>query len=78
MIRVLLVDDQALIRSGFRALLDAEDDIRVVAEASDGREALRTGQRTPAGRRPRRHSDAGLRRHRGDPAYRRGPDRWPG
>ncbi|GAA2488735.1 response regulator transcription factor [Streptomyces thermolineatus] len=40
MIRVLLVDDQPLIRSGFRALLDLEDDIEVVAEASDGREGL--------------------------------------
>jgi DNA-binding NarL/FixJ family response regulator len=39
-IRVLLVDDQPLIRSGFRALLDAEDDIRVVAEAADGREGM--------------------------------------
>jgi DNA-binding NarL/FixJ family response regulator len=40
MIRVLLVDDQPLIRSGFRALLDVEDDIQVVAEAADGREGL--------------------------------------
>ncbi|OKJ27708.1 response regulator [Streptomyces sp. CB01580] len=40
MIRVLLVDDQPLIRSGFRALLDLEDDIEVVAEASDGSEGL--------------------------------------
>jgi DNA-binding NarL/FixJ family response regulator len=39
-IRVLLVDDQPLIRSGFRALLDAEDDIEVVAEASNGGEGL--------------------------------------
>jgi DNA-binding NarL/FixJ family response regulator len=39
-IRVLLADDQALIRSGIRALLDAEDDIEVVAEACDGREAV--------------------------------------
>ncbi|MFG2049328.1 response regulator [Micromonospora sp. NPDC048935] len=36
MIRVLLVDDQVLIRSGFRALLNAEDGIEVVAEAADG------------------------------------------
>ncbi|MGW2107739.1 response regulator [Streptomyces sp. NPDC001948] len=40
MIRVLLVDDQPLIRSGFRALLDLEDDIEVVAEATDGVEGL--------------------------------------
>ncbi|MCM1946971.1 MULTISPECIES: response regulator [Streptomyces] len=40
MIRVLLVDDQPLIRSGFRALLDLEDDIEVVGEAADGEEAL--------------------------------------
>ncbi|WP_214106876.1 response regulator [Acrocarpospora catenulata] len=40
MIRVLLVDDQPLIRSGFRALLDVEDDIEVVAEAADGKECL--------------------------------------
>lgn len=40
MIRVLLVDDQPLIRSGFRALLDLEDDIEVVAEAGDGEQGL--------------------------------------
>jgi DNA-binding NarL/FixJ family response regulator len=40
MIRVLLVDDQPLIRSGFRALLDVEDDIEVVAEAADGSTGL--------------------------------------
>jgi DNA-binding NarL/FixJ family response regulator len=40
MIRVLLVDDQRLVRAGFRSILDGEDDIEVVAEAADGREAL--------------------------------------
>ncbi|MEQ0561743.1 response regulator transcription factor [Amycolatopsis sp. NEAU-NG30] len=40
MIRVLLVDDQRLVRAGFRSILDGEDDITVVAEAADGREAL--------------------------------------
>lgn len=40
MIRVLLADDQALVRAGFRALLDAQDDIAVVGEAGDGDEAV--------------------------------------
>ncbi|WP_067806766.1 response regulator [Actinomadura formosensis] len=40
MIRVLLCDDQPLLRGGFRALLDAEDDIEVVAEAANGEEGL--------------------------------------
>jgi DNA-binding NarL/FixJ family response regulator len=39
-IRVLLVDDQALVRGGFRALLDAQDDIEVAGEAADGAEAV--------------------------------------
>jgi len=41
MIRVLLADDQALVRAGFRALLDAQEDIEVVGEADDGEEAVR-------------------------------------
>ena len=41
MIRVLLADDQALIRAGFRLILDAADDIEVVGEAVDGAEAVR-------------------------------------
>ena len=41
MIRVLLADDQALVRAGFRALLDAQEGIEVVGEAADGEEALR-------------------------------------
>ncbi|KQY57335.1 MULTISPECIES: response regulator [unclassified Nocardioides] len=40
MIRVVLVDDQPLIRMGIRALLDAEDDISVVGEAGNGREGV--------------------------------------
>ena len=40
MIRILLADDQALIRSGIRSLLEAEDDIEVVAEAADGQHAV--------------------------------------
>lgn len=39
-IRVLLADDQALIRAGFRMILDAEPGIEVAAEAADGREAV--------------------------------------
>ncbi|MFC5218390.1 response regulator [Streptomyces coerulescens] len=41
MIRVLLADDQSLVRAGFRALLDAQPDIEVAGEAADGEEALR-------------------------------------
>ena len=40
MIDVLLADDQALIRDGFRAIIDREPDLRVVAEAGDGAEAV--------------------------------------
>ncbi|MFI9170282.1 response regulator [Streptomyces lincolnensis] len=41
MIRVLLADDQSLVRAGFRALLDAQPDIEVAGEAADGEKAVR-------------------------------------
>ncbi|MDF2435534.1 MAG: hypothetical protein JWP44_5167, partial [Mucilaginibacter sp.] len=40
MIRILIADDQALVRAGFRALLDAQDGVEVVGEAADGRQAV--------------------------------------
>jgi DNA-binding NarL/FixJ family response regulator len=46
MIRVLLADDQALVRAGFRALLDAEPDIEVIGEAADGASAVRLASST--------------------------------
>ncbi|MFQ5883091.1 MAG: response regulator [Candidatus Methylomirabilales bacterium] len=46
MIRVLLADDHAIVREGLRALLARERDIQVVAEAGDGREAVRLAQET--------------------------------
>jgi DNA-binding NarL/FixJ family response regulator len=39
-VRVLIVDDQALVRTGFRMILDAESDVEVVGEAENGREAV--------------------------------------
>jgi DNA-binding NarL/FixJ family response regulator len=39
-IRILLVDDQALVRAGFRMILDAEPEMEVIGEAADGREAI--------------------------------------
>jgi DNA-binding NarL/FixJ family response regulator len=46
MIRLLLVDDEALIRAGLRALLGSEPDIVVVGEAANGREALDVARKT--------------------------------
>src|SRR5213595_1033122 len=40
MIKVLLADDQSLVRAGFRMILGAEEGIEVVGEAADGREAI--------------------------------------
>ena len=47
-IRVLLADDQVLIRSGFRALVDSAPDLEVVGEASDGADALALARATRA------------------------------
>jgi DNA-binding NarL/FixJ family response regulator/class 3 adenylate cyclase len=44
-IRVLIVDDQALVRAGFRMILEAEQDIEVAGEAADGREAVAEARR---------------------------------
>jgi DNA-binding NarL/FixJ family response regulator len=44
-VRVAIADDEALIRGGFRAILDAEPDLEVVAEAADGRQALAAAER---------------------------------
>ena len=70
-IRVLLADDDGLVRSGLRALLEAEGDITVVGEAADGREADRAGPHAAARRRPHRRPDAEAGRGRGHPRDRR-------
>ena len=46
MIRILLADDQSLVRAGFRMILGAEPDIEVVGEAADGREAVALARAT--------------------------------
>ncbi|MEU6268788.1 response regulator transcription factor [Saccharopolyspora shandongensis] len=45
MVRVLLVDDQELMRMGFRMVLDAQDDLEVVGEAGNGEEAIGLAER---------------------------------
>jgi DNA-binding NarL/FixJ family response regulator len=47
-IRVILVDDERLVRTGLRMIIDAEPDLAVVAEAADGSEAIDAARRVPA------------------------------
>jgi DNA-binding NarL/FixJ family response regulator len=47
-IQIILVDDQELVRTGFRMVLDAQPDMTVVGEAADGLAAIEAAQRTPA------------------------------
>ena len=74
-VRVLIVDDQSLVRAGFRMILDAETDIEVVGEAADGLEAVIAARDTEPDvilmdvRMPER------RRPRSDPAAARRQDR---
>jgi DNA-binding NarL/FixJ family response regulator len=44
-VRILIADDQALVRAGFRMILDAEDDLDVVGEAADGLQAVEEARR---------------------------------
>ena len=44
-VQVLIVDDQALVRAGFRMILEAEPDIEIVGEAGDGAEAIEAAPR---------------------------------
>jgi DNA-binding NarL/FixJ family response regulator len=44
-VRVLIADDQALVRAGFKMILDAEDDLDVIGEAADGLEAVELARR---------------------------------
>ena len=66
--RVLIADDQALVRRGFRMILDIEPDLEVVGEAADGVEAVARARDARTRRRAHGRPDAGGRRHRGDPS----------
>ena len=68
MIRVLIVDDQELVRDGFAMILDAQPDMEVVGLAADGARRSSARKRDHARRRRHGRSDAGHGRHRGHAA----------
>ena len=63
-IRLLIADDQSLVRGALAALLSLEDDFEVVAEVGRGDEVVAAALASQARRRAARHRDAGHRRHR--------------
>ncbi len=65
-IKVMLVDDHAVVRMGFRLLLEGSSDIEVVAEAESGEEAVRQFPEVQPDVVVMDHLDAGHRRARGD------------
>ena len=65
-IRVLIVDDHAVVREGLRTFLELQDGIEVAGEAGDGAEAIELAQRLGARRDPDGPRDAAPRRDRRD------------
>ena len=70
-ITVLLADDQAMVRAGFRMIVDSQPDMTVIGEADNGRAAVELARADPTGRLPARHPDARARRAGRDPPPRR-------
>ena len=64
-IRVLVVDDHAVVREGLRGFLELQDGIEVVGEAADGEEAIEVATRLRPGRDPDGPGDAAARRRGG-------------
>ena len=67
-VRVVIADDQGMVRSGFTTLLNSEPDIEVVGEAVNGQEAVAARRAAAAGRDPDGRPDAGAGRAAGHPA----------
>src|SRR5262249_48891896 len=65
-IRILTVDDHPLLRAGIDALVSSQPDMLVVAECSNGRDAIQQVPQASSGRDPDGPADAGTERHRRD------------
>ena len=71
-VRVGIADDQPLIRTGLRAMIEHADDLELIGEAEDGDQAIDLGAPAPARRRAHGHPHAQTGRHRGDAPHHRG------